>query len=647
MSKAPEFSCTPEQIRNIADVAINELEKEINNIVGMPSPQRSFKNTVLAFEAALDRLADETEIPQFLSIVSADAEVRKAGEELKTKLGRYTVDLMTRDDIFNALNEYAEKGEKLPPLDARLLEKRLREFKRNGLGLETRKKNKVKKLRKELVGLCVEFQKNIREVTDVLEVTAEELEGLPQDYTARLKRTGNGGYLITTDFPDYIPFMENAESEDARRRLYLMFSNRCAGANVRLLEEALSLRRKVAKLLGYTSFADYVLDDRMAKNSETVFDFLKRMQAKLKVKARKELRDRIKLKENGAALSAWETAYYTNRLRKVKFDIDHQKIREYFPLETTLKGMFEVFGELLGIGIVSAELPVWHKDVRGYELRNADGSVAAYFYLDLFPRFGKYKNSLCSIVRVGRELRDGSYNLPAAAIVVNFSPPSGDIPTLLKFAEIEALFHEFGHVLQLILCRAKYSRLAPINVAWDFVEVPSTLLQQWVYESSVLRRISGHYKNPQEKLPEEVISKLISARNMVSGMYYLRLAALSMIDMRYHTACGKIDTTKLYGKLMKKVSLVGIAEGVHPQASFGHMMPSYAAGYYSYMWSEVIAADLFGVFRSSGVMNSETGGAYRRDILEPGASRGETVSVEKFLGRPVTEEAFLRSVGAA
>jgi len=646
MFRTPKFSYTPEQIRDTADHVIAGLELEIKKIIEVPVMKRSFKNTILAFEAALDRVADETEIPQFLSIVSAEAEVRKAAEELRIRVARYRVDLMAREDIFGVLDEYARKAEKLKPVDARLLEKHLSDFRKNGLGLSARKKNRVKEILKELAELSLQFQRNIREVSTTLEVKESDLNGLPEDYTARLKRTATGGYLITMDFPDYNPFMENSESEDARRRLYMLYNNRCAETNVRLLEAALVLRRKIAALLGYTSFADYVLNDRMAKKSETVFSFLEHMQDKLRVKANKEMKERIKLK-GGGALNPWETAYYTNRLRKQKLNIDYQKIREYFPLETVLDGMFKVFGELLGVGIAPAELPTWHKEVRSYEVRNADNSVAAYFYLDLFPRFGKYKNPHCSILATGREMGDGSYKLPAAAIIVNFSPPSGDTPPLLKFGEVETLFHEFGHVLQLVLCRSKYSRLAPINVAWDFIEVPSTLLQQWVYEPSVLRRISGHYRNPTEKLPEEAIKNLIDARHMASGMFYLRLAALSTIDMRYHTTRGKVDTTRLYERLIKKISLVGIAKGAHPQASFGHLMPSYAAGYYSYMWAEVIAADLFKTFKGLGVMSPEAGSRYRKEILEPGAGREEMCSVEKFLGRPFTEEAFLTSIGAA
>jgi len=647
MSKAPDFSYTPEQVKNLSETAIKDLEARLKEIVSIPAAQRNFKNTMLAFETATSDFSEAVQVPIMLAYVSDNADLRKAGQELELKISQYSVDLMTREDLFNALNEYAAKGEKLGEVEGRLLEKTLLDFKRNGLGLEPRKKNKIKKLMKELIGIELQFSKNLREVNDALEVTEAELKGLPEDFTARLKKT-DAGRLVTLNYPDYVPFMQNAENADARRRLEQLFNNRCAGANIKLMEDAIALRRKIAKLLGYSTFADYVLADRMAKNSETVFEFMDRTQAKLKRKGRKELRARLKLKGNGGkTLDAWETGYYNNLLKKTKYSIDHEKIKEYFPLETVLKGMFDVFGEVFAVKFVPAQLPVWHKDARAYEVKNADGSVAAYFYLDLFPRDGKYKHAACFGVRRGRELADGSYELPAAAIISNFSPPSGDIPPLLKFDEVVTLFHEFGHVTHNIFTRARYGKFSGTSVSRDFVEVPSKMLENWAYSPEVLRRISGHYKSPAEKLPEKTIKKLIDAKNMDSGMGYLRQIFFSVLDMKYHTAKGKVDTTKVYEKLMKKISLIPMSPGTHPQASFGHLMGGYEAGYYSYLWSEVIAQDLFGAFETSGVMNPETGKKYRDLILAPGRSYDEAAQVAKFLGRPAGEDAFLKSIGAA
>ncbi|HCC47983.1 MAG TPA: hypothetical protein DEQ38_07715 [Elusimicrobia bacterium] len=646
MSNAPQFSYTPEQVRGLFEAAKKEQEEQLKVLVNIPGPQRNFKNTMLAFTRAMSDFGEAVHIPSILAYVSDNAELRKASQELELQVNQYSVDLMTREDVFGALKEYADKGEALDAVDARLLEKTLLEFKRNGLGLPTRKKNKVKKLMKELISIELDFAKNLREVSDALELTADEMKGLPEDFKARLKRTEQGGYLVTMNYPDYVPFMLNAENGEARRKLELMYNNRCSAVNIKLMEDALALRRKIGKLLGFATFADYVLDDRMAKNSATVFAFLERTQAKLKKKGRKELRARLKLKgDGGRTLNAWETGYYNNLLKKTKYSIDHEKIKEYFPVETVLKGMFEVFGEVFRASFVPAQLPVWHKDVSAYEVKNADGTVAAYFYLDLFPREGKYKHAACFGIRKGKELEDGSYETPAAGIVSNFSPPSGDLPPLLKFDEVVTLFHEFGHVTHNIFTRAKYSAFSGTSVSRDFVEVPSKMLENWVYAPEVLRRISGHYKNPSEKLPEATIKKLVEAKNMDSGMGNLRQIFFSLLDMKYHTS-GRVDTTKVYEKLMKKIALIPMSPGTHPQASFGHLMGGYEAGYYSYLWSEVIAADLFGAFEAAGVMNPEVGAKYRELILAPGRSYDEAGQVEKFLGRPASEEAFLKSIGA-
>ena len=647
MSEAPEFSYTPERIRTLSETAIGDLEEKLGILVKIPGRQRNFKNTILAFEGAVRELGEAVNIPVFLAYVSDNPELRKEAQALELKISRYSVDLYTREDVFNALNEFASGGEKQGLVETRLIDKILLDFRRNGLGLEPRKKKRVKKMMKELLGMELQFSSNLRDVKDTLEVSEEELKGLPGDYSARLKRTGTGRFMITMDYPDYVPFMDCAENGEVRKKLEFLFNNRCSDKNIKLMEDAIVLRRKIGKMLGYASFADYMLADRMAKNSSAVIDFLERTRTKLKKKGRRELRDRLKLKGGAEkTLHAWEWSYYNNLLKKSRYCVDHEKIKEYFPLETVVKGMLEVFGEVLGVRFSPAARSVWHKDVRSYEVKNPDGRTAAYFYFDLFPREGKYKHAACFGLRRGHDREDGSYELPAAAIVANFPPPSGGVPSLLKFGEVVTLFHEFGHVTHNILTRAKYSKFSGTSVSRDFVEVPSKMLENWAYSPEVLGRVSGHYKNPEEKLPEELVKKLIASKNMDSGLVYLRQLFFSLLDMRYHSARGKVDTTRLYGRLMKKISLIPMSPGTHPQASFGHLMGGYQAGYYGYLWAEVIAADLFSVFAEKGVMDSGLGAKYRELILVPGRSFDETGQVEKFLGRPPREDAFLKSIGA-
>ena len=647
MPSAPNFDYTPEQVQGLSDKLIKELEDKINTMLHIPAQQRNFANTVAAFEEATAVFQEGLTIPVFLAYTSDSKDLRDAAMQLEMKISQYAIDLNMREDIFNALKEYADKGEKLDEVDARLLDKTLLSFRRNGLGLPAEKREQMKKLMKELVEVQIEFSKNLREVDDVLYVSKKELEGLPEDYKARLKKSPDGRYIVSMNYPDYIPFMANAEDGEARRRLEFLFNNRGGEKNVKLMEKAICLRREIAGIMGYKTFADYVLSDRMAKDADTVNAFQERLRVRLVDKAKKELAERIALKGGeDKVLRAWETSYYNNKLKKTQYSLDDEKIKEYFPLETVLSGMLETFGTLLGAKFVPAALPVWHKDVRSYEVRNDDGSIAAYFYFDLFPRAGKYKHAACFGMRSGRTLPDGSYNTPAAAIVANFTPGTEGQPSLLKFDDVVTLFHEFGHVTHNIFTTAKYTTFSGTSVSRDFVEVPSEMLENWAYQPEVLKKISGHFRNPDEKIPDEMIRKILDARNMDSGLFYLRQLLFGILDMEYHTADGPVDTTAVYARLMKDVSLIPMSQGVHPQASFGHLMGGYEAGYYSYLWSRVISVDLFGRFLDTVVMNKETGKRYRELILAPGRSYDEAVQVRKFLGRDSNEDAFLRSIDA-
>jgi len=647
----PRFNYTVEEINDISKTGIENLENKIEKVISISAQDRDFENTVYAFERALGDISDKITVPISLAYISDNPEIRTASQNLELKISQYFVDVFTREDIFNALNEFALKGDKLAETEKRLLDKMLLDFKKNGLGLEEDKRNEVKKLSKELIAIELKFTSNLRDVKDIIEVSLEELKGLPEDYISHLKKTSQGKYIITMDYPDYVPFMENAENDGARRRLSLKFNNRCADENVKLMEDAISIRRKIAKNIGYSSFADFILADRMAKDSNTVFNFLNRTMDKLKEKGIKELEERIALKKekdssSDGTMMSWQTSFYNNLLKKQKYSIDHEKIKEYFPLETVVNGMFEVFGKVLGAEFKAADMETWHKDVRAYEVKDNAGNLIAHFYFDLFPREGKYKHAACFGIRQGRELKDGTYQKPAAAIVANFPKPNGDFPALMKFDDLVTMFHEFGHVTHNIFTKAKYGSFSGTSVSRDFVEVPSQILENWAYSKEVLKVVSGHYKNPSEKLPDETIKKLIEAKNMDSGLAHLRQIFFSILDIKYHTLKGEVNTTELYGKLMKEISLIPMMDGAHPQASFGHLMGGYEAGYYGYLWAKVITMDLFSVFEKDGIMNTETGTRYKKLILEPGRTYDEAEQVKKFLGRDSNEDAFLRSIGA-
>jgi thimet oligopeptidase len=645
-----KFDITVDEIKSLYDKSVSEFEDKIKNILLIKKEDRNFNNTVASFENALASLNYEINIPIFLGYVSTDPDIRNAATDLELKMGKYFVDIFTREDIFNAIYEYSKNiKENLDEIDRRLLNKIIYAFKKNGLYGDEKTRKKVKKLLKDLVELEVKFAKNIRETRDYIEVDEKSLDGLDENYKKRLKKNKNGKYIISTDYPDYIPFMDNSKDDNARKALDIKFNNRCYPQNVELLEKAIKIRRKIAKLLGYDNFADYVLEDRMAKNSDKVFEFLKNLYKDLKKKGKKELKVLLKLKnrETGTydkTLYNWQWRYYANMYKKENFSVDYEKLREYFPLEIVIDGMFDVFSKFFGVRFIPKELPKWHSDVRTYEVCDSNNKLIAYFYFDLFPRDGKYKHAACFGLVKGREIPDGSYQIPAAAIVSNFTPPSQNMPSLLKFDEVVTLFHEFGHVTHNIFTRSKYSFFSGTSVSRDFVEVPSQVLENWVYDKDVLKKISSHYIT-KEPIDDKTIEKLIAARNATSGLFYLRQLFFALIDMVYHTKKSSFDTTKVYEKLMKKIFMIPMTEGTHPQASFGHIMGGYEAGYYSYLWSEVISSDFFEEFKKNGIFNPEVGKRYIDKVLSRGGSIDEEIQVKEFLGREVSNQAFLKRIG--
>lgn len=645
----PVFKYSVEDISKLADRVISNFEERLQKIISLKPEERNFENTVKAFENALADLNGDVTIPIFLGYVSPDKAIRDASFALQQKISKYSIDVFTREDIFEAIKSYADKNENLEETDKKLLNKIMFEFKKNGLFGDKKTRKKVKKLLKELVDLELEFSKNLRETRQYIEVSENELKGLDENYIKRLKKTDSGKYIITTDYPDYMPFMDNSESDEARRELEIKFNNRCYPKNVELLEKAIRIRQKIARLLGYSSFADYVLEDRMAKRSDNVVSFLKKLHKEIKKKGKKELKILVEMKAKEKGLTDntiynWEWRYYANRLKKEKYSIDYEKLREYFPLERVISGMFDVFETVFEVRFVPADLDKWHEDVRSYEVKDKNGQTFAYFYFDLFPREGKYKHAACFGLVKGRILDNGTYQKPAAAIVANFTPPFENNPSLLKFDEVVTLFHEFGHVTHNIFTRSKYAMFAGTSVARDFVEVPSEMLENWVYSKDVLKKISSHYKTG-EPLPEEEIRKIIDAKNVTSGLFYLRQIFFAMLDMVYHTRKGKVDTTKIYEKLMKRIFFIPMTEGTHPQASFGHLMGGYEAGYYSYLWSEVISCDFFSEFEKNGILNPVIGSKYRDLVLARGGSIDETKIVKDFLNRDVSLDPFLRHIG--
>ena len=647
------FDYTPQEISALEQRAAEELDINLNFLATIPADKRDFTNTVRALE---DAYTSYWFVPKNLSLLSyfhQNADVREAAANLEAKGVDKKLSVFARKDVYKALKEYADTKPQLNHEDARLLAKWLERFERSGMALSEKDAEVYAKLNTERLNKITQYNVNLNNYKDELVVTREELDGLGETYINRLERTKDGKYIVTLKYPDYNPFMSSAKSEKARKSLQEKFARRGGKENVKLLEDTVELRRKQATLLGFKRYPDYVLPVRMAKNYETLEAFLKNLQKEVTPLAQADIQAYLKLKEETTGqkadeMTAWNLPYWSNQYKKKYYQVDDDKIKEYFPTDKVISGMFEVFGNLFGVTFTKADLPTWHPDVIVYQIKDKKtGELISNFYLDLFPRDGKYTHAATWSFVDRFELPDGQMQTPSVVIAANFTPAGNGVPSLLEHSEVETLFHEFGHVLQMSMATSKYATLTGDNVAWDYIEAHSQLLENWAWQPQVLKKISAHYKTGKA-LPDEQISSLVKSKNVGVAAAFLRQNFLGQYDLALHTADKRVDSTKLYSQMMKDISGIPMTKGTYPQASFGHIMSltdPYDVGYYVYAWSLVIAQDIFSCFEAEGLFNAELGDKLRKYIYTPGTVYDENEMVEKFLGRPYNDKAFLKSLG--
>lgn len=647
------FDYTPQEISALEERAAKELDINLNFLAAIPADRRDFTNTVRALE---DAYTSYWFVPKNLSLLSyfhQDSAVRDAAANLEAKGVDKKLSVFARKDVYKALKEYANTNPQLNHEDMRLLSKWLERFERAGMALSEKDAEAYAKLNTARLNKITRYNVNLNNYKDELVVGREELDGLGETYINRLERTKDGKYIVTLKYPDYNPFMSSAKSEKARKALQEKFARRGGKENVKLLEDTVELRRKQAALLGFKRYPDYVLPVRMAKNYETLEAFLKNLQKEVTPLAQDEMNAYLKLQEETTGqqadeMTAWNLPYWSNQYKKKYYQVDDDKIKEYFPADKVISGMFEVFGNLFGITFTQADLPVWHPEVVVYQIKDKKtGELISNFYLDLFPRDGKYTHAATWSFVDRFELPDGHMQTPSVVIAANFTPAGNGTPSLLEHSEVETLFHEFGHVLQMSMATSKYATLTGDNVAWDYIEAHSQLLENWAWQPQVLKKISAHYKTG-ETLPDGLISSLVKSKNVGVAVAFLRQNFLGQYDLALHTAAKRVDSTKLYAQMMHNISGIPMTKGTYPQASFGHIMSltdPYDVGYYVYAWSLVIAQDIFSRFEDEGLFNAELGAKLRKYIYTPGTVYDENEMVEKFLGRPYNDKAFLKSLG--
>jgi thimet oligopeptidase len=648
----PYDKLTPDIVARECKAAMTACDAAIAGIVATPTAQRTFDSTFVALESAMDYIAQADGAYAFISYVSADDELRETAREWDEKLSQYAVQLGFREDLYNAVKEYAASPEaaSLQGDENRLLEHALRDYRRNGFDLPKEQREKVQELFGRLVTLGNEFRKAIDTWDDGIVVAREDLAGMPDRWIEALKTVEEDGetkYRVSLDYPELTPFMDNADSEQWRRELFLKNQVKGGAGNIKVLEEAIAVRNEIATLLGYDSWAAYVVEKRMAKTRDAVGRFLLDLQPRLEAKARVDFERLSEAKNKHAGdthVNIWDWWYYTHMLLRTEYAVDDFEVANYFPLQACLDGLFLVTQELLGIRYQPAPgAPRWHDDVTAYDIFDADGAKPfARFYMDLYPRPNKFNHAAAFTLVGGRRLPDGTYQQPVSAIVANFTKPSSDAPSLLRHSEVVTFFHEFGHILHQTLTRANYLEFSGSSTERDFVEAPSQMLEHWVWDRDVLRRFTKHHKTGQP-LPDDLLDAMIRAKNVSSGIQYLRQLLFARLDFAYHSPGFSGDTTTV---LKETYPVCGFPypEGTHFQSGFGHLF-GYDAGYYGYLWSRVFGDDMFTRFEHAGVLDRSTGLEYRRKILERGGSVDGDVLVRDFLGREPNTDAFFKELG--
>ncbi len=611
----------------------------------------AFDATLLALDQALDRVQVAYGRSAFMARVHPDAAVRDAGQAAEERLAKWRVALPFREDLYRAVRAYASTAEarSLVGERRRLLDHWLRDFRRAGQELSPDARAELERLRARLVELEVAFQRNVDEFRDGLEVTRDELAGLPESYVAGLPAGSRPGtYEVSLDYPSVFPFLDQAERRDLRRQLEFKLFNRAAAINRPIIEEALRIRRRIAELFGLPSWAHYALQVKMAGDPAAVRRFYDELIPPLQSKARGELAHLGRLLEadtGDGELHSWDWRYYENQVRRREFGLDQNRIAEYFPLGQVIDGMLGLTGEVFGLTYRRLrDARAWHPDVLLYEIRDrATDTPLAYFYADLFPREGKFGHAAVFPLVAGHQREDGTYVRPVSAVVANFTQPAAGQPSLLRHDEVVTLFHEFGHILHQSLTRAEFVRFSGTETEPDFVEAPSQIMEHWAWDPSVLRRFAVHFRS-REPIPEDLVAQLVRARDLNVGVRMLRQVSLGLLDMGLHDEAQERDLDEIN---RRSWSVIGLPfhEGTFYPGGFAHLFGGYDAGYYGYLWSKVYGDDMFGRFRAEGVTSPEVGAAYRREILESGGSRDAAEMLRAFLGREPSNETFLEMLG--
>jgi peptidyl-dipeptidase Dcp len=642
--------------------AIKEAKAEIEVI---KNDVPDFTHTIAALDNCGSRLNIVTGIFFNLNAAETNPEIQKLARDISPIITSHSNDILLDEVLFEKVKAVYEQKDSLQ-LDEEqttLLEKTYKSFVRNGANLDENDKAKLRDIDTELSQLGLQFGENVLEETNkyaLVVETEEDLKGLPEGIIEAAALTAaekgkEGKWGFTLAYPSYVPFMTYADNRALRKELFMAYNTKSSKGdeldNRDIIKNILRLRDARAKLLGYGRYSNFVLEERMAESPVKVLGFLEDLLEKSKPKAEEEveeLREFARKLDGIETLEKWDFAYYSEKLKKQKFEVDDELLKPYFQLEKVVQGVFATAQKLYDLEFVfNDQIPVYHPDVKVYEVKHMySGKHVAVFYADFFPRSGKRNGAWMTSFRSQKQNAEGDQR-PHVSIVCNFTKPTPTKPSLLTFNEVTTLFHEFGHALHGMLANGKYESLSGTSVFWDFVELPSQIFENWCYEKECLDLFAVHYQTG-EKISEDLILKIKQAANFHQGYQTVRQISFGLLDMKYHSIDPSTidDFFKFEQEALRSTELLTPVADTLMSSSFSHIFQGgYAAGYYSYKWAEVLDADAFELFLEKGIFDKETASSFREHILSAGGRTHPTELYKRFRGRDPKPDALLKRAG--
>ena len=667
--RVPFDQIRPEHVEPAIDQLLAEARRDLEAIVAAPGP-RTYANTLDALERMTERLEFAVTVVGHLESVATDPALRAAHNAVQGPVAEFYAQIPLHEGLWRAVQAFAATDEAaaLTGERRRLLDKTLDEFRRHGAELDPAGKARLAEISARLAQATTTYAEHVLDATNAYELVLTDpadLAGLPPSAVdaARASAEAKGlqnAWRFTLQQPSFVPFLTYADSPRLREQVYRA-SNICGSGgphdNRDLLREILALRREQAELLGFVDFSDFVLKPRMARTGAAARDFVDRLTARSEAAFRAEAAAlhefRKQLEGPGAPEPApWDLAYYSEKLRKALYDFDDEALRPYFAAPSVLAGLFELVRDLYGVTVEPVtDMPTWHPDVRTYAVRDGD-ALLGVFYADLYPRETKRGGAWMNAFITGRPDGKGGHEPHLGLICGNLTPPIGDRPALLTHDEVETIFHEFGHLLHHLLTRVETRSLAGTNVAWDFVELPSQIMENWCWEKPALDRFARHV-DTGAPIPDDLAGRMLKARTFRAATAMMRQLSFATVDLELHRSPVPASADAIVARardVMARFSPCPLPADYAMICRFGHLFSSpvaYAAGYYSYKWAEVLDADAFTRFQREGLFSREVGLAFRRAILERGDSEDPAELFRAFMGRDPDPEALLRRAGLA